>query len=164
MDGIWLTTVLTGLLVAAGVVGSMVPIIPGPLLILGAMALHGVLTGWDGLATAVVALGGGLVALDIVLGIRIPARATSRGAGRRALLGGALGGVVGFFAIPVVGLPVGWVTGVFLTELPSSGAPAAWRATTATVWSFGVTVLVQAAIALSMAVIWGVWAAVLLAR
>ncbi len=163
MDGIWLTTVLTGLLVAAGVVGSVVPIIPGPLLILGAMVLHGVLTGWDGVATTVVLLGGALVALDVVLGIRIPARATSRGAGRRALVGGALGGVVGFFAIPVVGLPVGWVAGVFLTELPS-GAPAAWRATTATLRSFGVTVLVQAAIALTMAVIWGVWAAVLLAR
>ncbi|GAA0316713.1 DUF456 family protein [Kineococcus aurantiacus] len=37
------------------------------------------------------------------------------------LLLGAVLGVVGFFAVPVVGLPLGFVLGVFLGELAGTG-------------------------------------------
>ncbi|NND84074.1 MAG: DUF456 domain-containing protein [Acidimicrobiia bacterium] len=156
--GEWAATVLTGLVVAVGLVGSALPIVPGPVLILAGMALYGLLLGWDGWATVVVAIGTALVIIDTVLGIRIPARATTAGAGRRALVGGAVGGIAGFFIIPVVGLPLGWTVGVFLTELPSSDARRAWVATRTTLRSFGVAALVQFGIALVMALIWGIWA------
>lgn len=164
MGGVWLATVCTGLLVAVGVVGAVVPVAPGPLLVLVAMVVHGLLTGWDGWATAVVALGAALVVVDGIVGIRIPARATARGAGRRALAAGAVGGVVGFFAVPVVGLPLGWLVGVFLVEVARADARSAWRATLRTLRAFGVATLVQAAIALAMAMVWGAWAVAILAR
>ena len=44
------------------------------------------------------------------------------------MLGGVLG-VVGFFVIPVIGLPLGFVLGVYLSELSRVGVDRAWPAT-----------------------------------
>lgn len=157
--GDWAATALTGVLVGLGLVGAILPIVPGPAVILGALALYGLLLGWDGWATAVVAIGLVLVVADAILGIRIPARATMGGAGRRALVGGAVGGAIGFFAIPVIGLPLGWTAGVFVTEWRGADARRAWSSTIRTLRSFGVAALVQFGIALAMALLWAGWAA-----
>ena len=71
---------------------------------------------------------------------------------------GVAGGVVGFFVVPVVGLPIGGVLGIYVGEHLRTGDPvAAWRATRATITGFGIAVLVQFAAALSMIAMWLVW-------
>jgi hypothetical protein len=58
------------------------------------------------------------------------------------LIWGGIAGVIGFFAIPVVGLFVGFVLGIFVVEwLRSREARPAWRATVAALQATGLTIL-----------------------
>jgi uncharacterized protein YqgC (DUF456 family) len=66
--------------------------------------------------------------------------------------------IVGFFVVPVVGLPLGGVLGIYVGETLRTGDPAAARATTrATIIGFGVAALIQLAAALAMIVVWVAW-------
>ena len=61
---------------------------------------------------------------------------------------------MGFFVIPIVGVAVGGVAGVYAGELRRAGdRAAAWRTTRATLTGFGVAALVQLAVALAMAAV-----------
>ena len=58
-----------------------------------------------------------LAAAATVAGWVVPKRrASSAGAGRASVWLGITGAVVGFFAIPVVGLPLGGVLGIYVGE------------------------------------------------
>ena len=79
-------------------------------------------------------------------------------AGRASVWLGITGAVVGFFAVPVVGLPLGGVLGIYVGEhLRTRDPAAAWAATRATITGFGVAVVVQLAAALAMIAVWVVW-------
>ena len=58
------------------------------------------------------------------------------------LLGGVLG-VVGFFVIPVIGLVVGFVLGVYLAELNRVGVDRAWPATMHALKAVGLSILIE---------------------
>ena len=108
---------LVALVMIAGVVGVVVPVLPGLLLIWAA----GLVWVWqDGGGVARVAVGVLLTVLLVagtVAKYVLPARtATSAGAPRSTLALGALGAVVGFLVIPVAGALIGGVGAVFLTE------------------------------------------------
>lgn len=152
-------TVVAGLIIAIGVMGTVLPFLPGILLSFSGVFLYGVLTGWDAMAIIVTGVAAVAAVTGVVLGVRIPARTTGVVAGRDSLRAGIIGGVVGFFAIPVIGLPVGWVTGIFVSEARSTDVRAARKATYAVIRSFGVTIIVQFGLAMAMALLWGVWAA-----
>ena len=71
---------------------------------------------------------------------------------------GILAAVVGFFVVPVVGLPLGGVLGIYVGEhLRTHDAGAAWATTRATITGFGVAALVQLAVALAMIAVWALW-------
>lgn len=151
-------TVVAGLIIAIGVMGTVLPILPGILLSFSGVFLYGVLTGWDALAITVTGVAAVVAVAGVVLGVRIPARTTGAVAGRNSLRAGMIGGVIGFFAIPVIGLVLGWLAGVFVSEARATDARAARKATYAVIRSFGVTVIVQFGLAMTMALLWGVWA------
>jgi len=148
--------VLVLVVMLVGVVGTVIPVLPGLILVWAAGVGWAWLDGW-GLARVAVA-----VALTVLLVIgtvakyALPARsATGAGAPRRTLLLGALGAVVGFFVIPVVGLLVGGVGAVYLAELSRLGrADLAWRSTKATLIGVGIGVLVEVATSLVMVGVW----------
>lgn len=145
--------------IAIGVVGTVVPLLPGLLLIIGAALAYGVVDGFGTTGTVAALL---IVAIGVagtIAGIAIPKRAAgAAGAPRSSLLIGALGAVIGFFAVPVIGLPLGGVAGIYAGErLRTGDGAAAWRATRATVRGFGLATLAQLAAALLMAAIWVVW-------
>jgi uncharacterized protein YqgC (DUF456 family) len=80
------------------------------------------------------------------------------GAARSSIALGVVAAVVGFFVVPVVGVAVGGVAGVYAGELHRTrDRGAAWRTTRATLTGFGVAALVQLAIALAMAAVWAIW-------
>jgi uncharacterized protein len=80
------------------------------------------------------------------------------GASRWSVWFGFAVGVVGFFLVPVVGMLLGTVLGLFVAELYRTRAMAvAWRSTLATLKGFGVSTLVQVAAGLTMAVVWVAW-------
>jgi len=149
------------LVMAVGLAGVLVPVLPGLLLIWGA----GIFWAWadgGGSRWAVAVFLTVLLVAGSVAKYTLPARSASgAGAPRRTLVLGVLGAVVGFFVIPVAGLLVGGVGAVFLAELRRLGAPTpAWRSTRAVLVGVGVGILVELATGVLMVWIW-VLAAVL---
>ena len=113
---------LVALAIAVGLVGILVPVLPGSVLVLAAILVWawdvGGATAWVvfGIAAAVLVAGG-------VVKYLVPNRRL-KDAGIPAStqwIGAALG-VVGFFVIPVVGLFLGFVLGVYLAEYHRLGA------------------------------------------
>lgn len=148
--------------IAVGVAGTVVPLVPGLGLVAAAALAYGVVEGFGAIGTVAFAV---IVAVGVagtVAGVVLPHRAAGRaGAPRSSLLLGAVGAVVGFFAVPVVGLPLGGVAGIWVGERLRTGDPAAaWRATRATLRGFGVAAVVQLGAALAMAAVWVVWVVV----
>lgn len=141
---------VVALVVLVGLFGVVVQVLPGALLVLGAVAVWGVVTGgavgWTVLAVTVVATAVAAVAKYLLAGRYL----VRSGVRNRTLLWGGVLGVVGFFVIPVVGLPVGFVGGVYLAErlLAHRAHPDAWRATVAALKATGLSILVELAGAL----------------
>lgn len=109
--------VLVAAAIAVGLVGIVVPLLPGTLLVWAAIAVWAFVQGgtvsWVvlGIATAILAAG-------VLVKYLWPAkRMRAADVSTRTLAAGAVLGVVGFFVIPVAGLLVGFVLGVFAAEL-----------------------------------------------
>lgn len=147
--------VLVGLVIALGVVGVLLPVIPGFLVVGAAITLWAFDTddtvGWLVLAIAIAVL------LTAAGGKWLVAERHLRGAGvpRSSMLAGGLLGIVGFFVIPVLGLLIGFIGGIYLAERRRLRARAAARASTrAAVRASGLALLVELAGALLAAATW----------
>jgi uncharacterized protein len=148
--------VVVGIVIAVGLVGVVVQVVPGALLILGAVLVWAAETGgavaWVTFAVGALAVAGASVGKYLLAGRHL------KGAGVRnsTLAWGGVLGVVGFFVVPVVGLPLGFVLGVYLAErVRRREHRAAWTATVAALKATGITMLVELAGALVAA---GAWA------
>jgi uncharacterized protein YqgC (DUF456 family) len=150
---------LVAVAVAVGVAGTVVPLVPGLGLVVAATFVFGVLEGFGtvGAVTFTVIVGLGIA--GTAAGIVLPHRAAGRaGARRSSLLLGAVGAVIGFFLLPVVGLPIGGLAGVYAGErLRTGDGAAAWRTTRATLRGYGIGAAAQLAAGLAMAVAWATW-------
>jgi uncharacterized protein YqgC (DUF456 family) len=154
-----LAAVLAGVAVAVGVVGTLLPFLPGLWLVAFAMVAYGLATGFG--PVGIVALTVALAALiaGTYLGIRIPQRAAA-GEGLRPVdqIAGLGAAILGFFVIPVVGLPIGFVVGVWLVRWARvRSAAAAWRSARRTLAATIKGSLAQFASALVMAACFAVW-------
>jgi uncharacterized protein YqgC (DUF456 family) len=119
------------LVMVAGLVGVVVPVLPGLVLIWAA----GVGWAWVGGGAVRWAVAGVLTVL---------------------LVAGAVGALVGFFVIPVVGVVVGGVGAVYLAERSRLGAHrSAWRSTRAVLIGVGIGLLVELATGVVMIGVWG---------
>jgi uncharacterized protein YqgC (DUF456 family) len=146
--------VLVALAIAVGLVGVIVPVLPGSLLVLGAILVWS----WDlGTNTAwvVFAVATAFIALGSIVKYVVPGRRLKEGGipTSTLLLGGLLG-VVGFFVIPVVGLLIGFVLGVYLAELRRLGSAAAWPATVHALKAVGLSMLIELVASLCAAATW----------
>lgn len=146
---------LVGLVMAVGVAGTVIPLVPGLVLVWGAglvWALNedGVVR-WAVLAVLTVLLVVGVTA-KYVLSTRSVSR---QGAPRSTLVVGAVGAIVGFFVIPVLGVLVGLVVGVLLAEqYRLRDWRLAWRSTRAALVALGIGVLVELSAGVAMVVTW----------
>ncbi len=147
---------LVGLAMAAGLVGILVPVVPGLLLILAAGLWWTIADGGGPVRWTVFAVLTALFCLGTVAKYVLPARsAAARGAPASTLVVGAVGAVVGFFAIPIVGVLVGGVAGIYLAEfrrLRDGGR--AWVSTRAALVAIGVGLLIELT---AGALMLGVW-------
>ena len=100
-------TFLVGVAIAVGLVGVLVPVLPGAFLVLGAIAVWAfaetTATAWSVLGVAVVTIGVSQVVKYVVPGRRL----RQAGIPNTSLVVGGLVGIVGFFVVPVVGLFLG---------------------------------------------------------
>jgi hypothetical protein len=155
----WWTLVAT-VVMLVGLAGTVFPLLPGPLLMWATALVYGLLVGFDPIGVGVMTLITLLVAFSFVTGVVIPKRAAERsGASKLSQAGGLVGAVLGFFAIPVVGLVIGALAGVMLVEyLTKRDSREAWAATRDVAKGFGLSALVDFAIGLVIVAAWAGWA------
>ena len=123
------TEILISIAIAVGIAGIIVPVLPGTILVLGAILVWalevGTTTAWAVFAVSALLLVGGSVVKYLVPGRRLK----TAGVPNRTLLVGALLGFVGFFVIPVIGMFIGFVLGVYVAERARVGGALAWPST-----------------------------------
>ncbi|WP_121252739.1 DUF456 domain-containing protein [Nocardioides ferulae] len=149
-----LTEVVVAIAILIGLVGILVPVLPGSILVLAAIGVWAVQTGgttaWGVLAAAAVLLAAGTVVKYAVPGRRlksagIPASTQWAGAGLA---------VAGFFVVPVVGIFAGFVLGVYLAERHRLGARLAWPSTKSALAAVGLSILIELAAAVLATLVW----------
>ncbi len=146
---------LVGLVVAAGLVGVLVPVLPGLALVWAAVLVWALTeTGalrWVVLATVSVLCAGGLIVKYLVAERRMRRSEIPR----RSVAVGAVVGIIGFFVVPVVGLVLGLVGGVYAAERVRTGrAGDAWNATRGAMAAVGMALLVELSAGLLAAATW----------
>jgi uncharacterized protein YqgC (DUF456 family) len=109
--------VLVALVIVVGLIGIVLPLLPGTLLVFAAIAVWAVvehnIAAWVtlGVVTA-------LLAVSTLIKYLWPARRMrAADVSTLSLLAGAVLGIIGFFVIPVLGLVIGFVLGIYLAEL-----------------------------------------------
>ncbi len=109
--------ILVAVAIAVGLVGVLVPLLPGTLLVYAAIAVWAFVeqntVGWVVLGVVTAVLGASLLIKYLWPVKRMRAADVSP----TTLAAGAVAGVIGFFVIPVLGLLIGFVLGVYLAEL-----------------------------------------------
>ena len=109
--------ILVAVAIAVGLVGVLVPLLPGTLLVYAAIAVWAFVeqntVGWVvlGVVTAILAA---TMAIKYLWPVK---RMRAADVSPATLAAGAVVGVIGFFVIPVLGLLIGFVLGVYLAEL-----------------------------------------------
>lgn len=148
-------TLLVGVAMVIGLLGVIVPVLPGLWLCWAAVALWAILS--DGTARwFVLGIATVIALLGTVVKYLIPGKRLKRaGVPNRALFAGGVLGIIGFFVIPIVGLIVGFVLGIFLAErLRLGGARPAWGSTKHALKATGLSMLIELAAALGVAATW----------
>lgn len=151
----FLGEVLLGVVILIGVVGAAIQIYPGGLIVAAAVFAWGAVTGgtvgWTVAVVAVVAV----VASGVVKYVAAGGHLKRAGVPGRTLLVGGVLGVVGMFVVPVIGLPLGFILGVYLAEYTRlRDRSRAWEASKSALRATGLTILIEL---LGVAVAVGAW-------
>jgi uncharacterized protein YqgC (DUF456 family) len=147
--------VLVALFIAIGLVCVVVPVLPGGLVVFGsiavwALAVRGT-TAWVvlGISAAL------FLAAEIIKYVWPMRRMRRAEVATRSLVIGGILGVIGFFVIPVLGLALGFVLGVYLAELTARGdRRRAWASTVHAVKAVALAMGVELTAALGSTVAW----------
>lgn len=123
---------LVGAAILVGLVGVVIPAVPGVLLVWAAVLVWTLATDADG-RWVVFGLVTAIAVASQVLKFLIPGRRMqAAGIPTRTLLLGVAVGIVGLFVIPIVGALIGFVLGVYLAERARLGShDQAWPSTKA---------------------------------
>ncbi|GAB3255048.1 DUF456 domain-containing protein [Arthrobacter pigmenti] len=155
-----IAAILCAALILVGIIGVIVPILPGSILVGLALLVWAVTvqstTGWVIFATGALLVTVGMTSSAILTGRRMKRRNVPN----RSLLVGLGFAVVGLFVIPVVGLFIGFAAGLLLAEYTrqrdfQAAISSSWEALKAA----GVGILVECGLACLAASAWvvGVW-------
>jgi uncharacterized protein YqgC (DUF456 family) len=152
-DAVTLPDIAAGIAILVGLAGILVPVLPGSLLILVAIvawaAEIGGRTAWTVAGVAVF-----LLVVGTVIKYAIPGRKLKATVPTRTLLVGALGALIGFFVIPVVGALAGFPLGVYAAERVRVGSAGAWPSTKQALKAIGVSILIEFGAALLATSVW----------
>lgn len=145
---------LVGLAMLVGLVGTVLPFLPGlPIIWVAGLVWTLSSSGsarWLVLAVLTVLLIAGMAAQ-----VALPARSLGGRAPRSTLLAGLVGAVVGLFVVPIVGFPLGGVVGVFLAESRrTASGREAWESTRRVLVAFGIGMLVEVGAGVLMVLTW----------
>jgi len=140
-----LVEVACAVAILIGLLGIVVPILPGVVLIAGALLVWAYDTN-TGLAWGIAWSALVVLAIGFIIKYAVPhRRLKNAGVPRRTLVMGAVLGIVGFFVIPVLGLFIGFVGGVWLAESSRLGRSQAWPSTKVALKAVGLSILIELA-------------------
>jgi uncharacterized protein len=147
---------LIGAAIVVGLVGIVVFVLPGLLIVWAAVLVWALveqtLLAWVVLAFATLVALVGTVVKYLVPGQRMRDAGVPGG----SIVLGAVLGFIGFFLIPVVGLFIGFILGIFLAERIRLGAHGeAWPSTVHALKAVGLSILIELFAGLLIA---GTWA------
>lgn len=153
-------TVICGALIAVGIAGVIIPVLPGSILVIVALLAWALtvasVEGWVVFAIGTVLAGAGLSAGLVLTGRTLKQR---RIPGRSVTIG-VLAAIAGMFVIPVVGLFVGFAAGLFASELArQKNGRAALTSSLHALKATGLGILAELALACLAGTTWviGVW-------
>ena len=146
--------VLVALALAVGLAGILVPLLPGSALIFAAVLVWSLSIGTPG-AWAVLAAVTGLLLVGTVVKYAVPGRRLKdAGVAASTQWIGAGVAIVGFFVIPVVGVIIGFVLGIYLAEYRRVGASRAWPSTKHALRAVGLSILIELTAGLLATLTW----------
>jgi uncharacterized protein YqgC (DUF456 family) len=148
---------IVGLMIVVGLVGTVIPVLPGILLVWAAVLVWAIAgDGSDVGRWVVFAIATAIAGTAVVLSTILPGRrAAATGAPRSLMWIVALGTLVGFFVIPVVGALVGGPVAAYVAELVRlRDRAAAWRSAVEALKGFGIGVAIQLVGGVTIAVTW----------
>jgi uncharacterized protein YqgC (DUF456 family) len=149
-----LTEVAVAIAILVGLIGILVPILPGSVLILGAILVWA-LEVQESSAWAVFAVAATWLVVGSVVKYAVPGRHLKRaGIPARTQWTGAAFAVVGFFVVPVVGILLGFVLGVYVAERQRVGAARAWPSTKHALSAVGLSILIELAAGVMATLCW----------
>ncbi len=149
--------VLVALAIAVGLVGIVVPILPGALLVAAAILVWAVVEN-NAAAWVTFGVAAALIGVSTIVKYTWPVQRMRSAQVRTSsiVLGGVLG-IVGFFVIPVLGLFIGFVLGIYLAELARRrDQRLAWTATKHALKGVALSILVELTGALLATGAWAV--------
>ena len=151
------TNVVVFLAMLVGTVGIVVPVLPGLLLVWGGSLLWAV-ERQDAAGWTVFAIATGLYAVGIVTQYLVPGRRLKRaGVDSRIIAAALVVAVVGFFVIPVIGGPLGFVAAVYALEWAKHREhTGAWRATGHAIRAVGLTMAIELLTAFAIIATWAI--------
>ena len=155
-----LLAIVIGLVMLVGLAGTVIPILPGLVVIWGAAVVYGLASGFDAIGWVAIAIITVLFATALWLAVKLPQRHTADAGVSVPLQFFALGiAVVGYFVVPVVGAPLGFVLGIFLGRFATTRkADTAWTSTKAALIGMFHAASIQFIAGLLMIVVWLAWA------
>lgn len=149
--------IVVALMMVVGVVGIVVPVLPGLLLVVAGVVLWALeersTTGW-----VVLGVVAGVYLAGLVLQWLVPGRRMKRaGVQTSTLLAGVVTAIVAAFVIPVMGLFLGFPLGIFLVSLAQTrDHKEALRATGHALRAVGTNILIELVTAFTIIAVWAV--------
>lgn len=148
--------VLIGLTMAIGIVGTLIPVLPGLLLVWVAGLAWAILDGADATHWLIFAVMTLFLIIGFALSVYIPSKSTKDDSSPKwTFLVAAIFAIIGFFVVPIAGLPLGFIFGVFLCHLVAGREfHRALRTTGKTLKALGLVSLIQCACGIGIAITW----------
>lgn len=146
--------VIIGIAILVGLAGILIPVLPGLVLEVAAVVLWaGVTGGGRAWAIAIGAVVLGVIAQ--VVKFLIPGkRLQNAGIPRSTLYFAGTLAIIGFFVIPIIGAPIGFVLGTYLAEQRRVGRDRAWPSTKASLGAVGLSIGIELLAGLFIAGAW----------
>jgi len=147
--------VVVGLMMLVGLVGIVVPLLPGLLLVWAAVLVWAsqerTTAGWVVLGVCTI-----LALTGFLLQYLLPGRRMAKaGVTTSSTVAGVALGIVGFFTIPIVGALLGFPLGIYLAERVKQGThAAAWPSTKQAVKAVGLSIGIELLAGLAIAGTW----------
>lgn len=142
-------TVLAGLAYIVGLAGIILPVLPGTITIVLATLVWAIVVGgwtsWVAFAVVLILGAAGMTTSYLLTGRRLQAAEVPMW----PVLVGLASGVVGIFVIPFLGLPIGFVIGLYISEVVrqqdwQKGITSAWVA----IKALGIGILIEFSLAM----------------